>query len=73
MDTSKKTKAQRLSEAMSDFDTVLEHDPQVRLYQIQPSQPDLTPPAPPSLPPAFQVQWLCLLWVHLLVLWLVRK
>ncbi len=68
MNNSEKTKAQRLSEAVSDFDTVLEQDPQVQLYRMQPSQPDVTGTAPPSLPPAFQVQWLLLLLVHLLVL-----
>jgi hypothetical protein len=73
MNTSEKTKAQRLSEALSDFDTVLEQDPQVQWYQMQPSQPDVTGAAPPGLPPAFQVQWLCLLFVHLVVLWFVRK
>jgi hypothetical protein len=40
---------------------------------MQPSQPDVTGAAPPGLPPAFQVQWLCLLFVHLVVLWFVRK
>ena len=73
MNNSEKTKAQRLSEAVSDFDTVLEQDPQVQFYRMQPSQPDVTPAAPPSLPPAFQLQWVLLLLVHLLVLWFLRK
>ncbi len=73
MNNSEKTKAQRLSEAVSDFDTVLEQDPQVQWYRMQPSQPDVMPAAPPGLPPAFQLQWVLLLFVHLLVLWFLRK
>ncbi|MCT7961004.1 hypothetical protein NG791_09985 [Laspinema sp. D1] len=73
MKNSEKTKAQRLSEAVSDFDTVLEQDPQVQWYQMQPSQPDVTPAAPPGLPLVFQLQWVLLLSVHLVVLWFLRK
>lgn len=72
MNNSKKTKAQRLSEAVSDFDTVLEQE-QMQWYQMQPSQPDVTPAAPPGLPLVFQLQWVLLLSVHLVVLWVLRK
>jgi hypothetical protein len=70
MDDSRKTQSQLLSEALSNFDTSVEFDPQRLIeYQSQPAHSHPDAPIYPSLPVSSQVLWALLLLVHLWVLW----
>ncbi len=67
MEPTKRKHAQSFIEALSNFDTVLEQDTEIRIYQLQPHQPNINQNTPPILPPGTQLMWVLLLFVHLLV------
>ncbi|OCQ91439.1 hypothetical protein BCD67_23805 [Oscillatoriales cyanobacterium USR001] len=75
MNASQRNQARLLSEAMSNFDTALEQEPQrIIQYQLQTSQPHTENlPVFPALPLSAWMMWFLLLLVHFLVLWRITK